>query len=282
MDTRPLPPSLNHLGHIPRLGLIAGAGRLPFLIAQAAAKVSLPVTAFAVEGITPPELADHVDRIHWMKLGQFSRFIKQLHADEIRHVVMVGHVPHNAIWRYRGFDLRSLRLLAGMLTRKADSVLGTVVRELERENIAVIDSTLLLRGHMPGKGLLTPKRPLTAREQKDIDFGFPIARRIAGMDVGQTIVVKDLAVVAVESLEGTDETILRGGRIADGDIVVIKVAKPRQDARFDVPVVGPETIRTIQKAGGGVLAIMADSALFLDQDEAISLAEQAGIAIAAV
>lgn len=266
---------------IPRLGLMAGAGRLPFLIADAAAQISLPVTAFAVEGITPPELAGHVDCIHWMQLD-FSRLIRQLHADKIQHVVMVGRIPHNAIWHYRGFDLRSLRLLANMVTRKADSILGTVVQELERENIHVIDQTLLLRDSMPSAGLLTPKRPLTAREQKDIEFGYPIARQIAGMDIGQTIVVKDLAVVAVEGLEGTDETILRAGRIAAGNVVVIKVAKPQQDSRFDVPVIGPDTIRTLHAAGGGAIAFQAGNALFCDPAECIALAHEYKIAIAAV
>lgn len=260
---------------------MAGSGRLPFLVAQAAGQLSLPVTAFGIEGITPPELRDHVDQIHWMKLGQFSKCIRKLHSENIRHVVMVGHVPHNSLWKYRGFDLRSIRVLAGMVTRRADSLLGSVVRELARENIEVIDSTLLLRDCMPGRGLLTARRPLSHREEKDIEFGFPLARQIAALDIGQTIVVKDLAVVAVEGLEGTDETILRAGRIANGSIVVIKVAKPQQDSRFDVPVVGPQTVQSIHNAGGGVLAFMAESTLFVDQAEAITQAEKAHVGIIA-
>jgi UDP-2,3-diacylglucosamine hydrolase len=273
---------LSVLDNIPHLGLMAFQGRFPILVAQAAAERGIPVTAFGVKGITPPELADEVIRMHWMELGQFSRFVDQMHAENIRHVVMAGRVPHNAIWHYRGFDLRSLKVLGKLINRKADTVLGAVVAELAKERIEVIDSTLLLRGCMPEKGLLTPKRPLTERETRDVEFGLPIARQIAGMDIGQTIVVKDLAVVAVESLEGTDETILRGGKIAGGDIVVIKVSKPRQDARFDYPVIGPDTIRTIQAAGGGALAVMAGHALFFDRTEALEIAAQADIGVIAI
>ncbi|MBN1868179.1 UDP-2,3-diacylglucosamine diphosphatase LpxI [Candidatus Sumerlaeota bacterium] len=270
------------LRQIPRLGLMAGEGRFPILVAQAATQNAIPVTAFAIEGVTPPELAGFVEQMHWLKLGQFSRFIDQLHADDIRHVVMAGRVAHNNLWRYRGFDVRSLRVLKNMVNRKADTLLGAVVEELARENVTVIDSSLLLTECLPKKGLLTPQRPLTEREEKDIEFGLPLARQIAGLDIGQTIVVKDLAVVAVESLEGTDETIRRAGRIADGDIVVIKVSKPQQDRRFDLPVVGPETIRSIREAGGGALAVMAGEALFFDQTEAIALAHESNIAIVAV
>jgi DUF1009 family protein len=270
------------LRQIPRLGLMAGEGRFPILVAQAAAQNSIPVTAFAIEGVTPAELAQYVERIHWLKLGQFSRFIDLLHADGICHVVMAGRVAHNNLWRYRGFDLRTLRVLKTLANRKADSILGAVVEELAREKVTVIDSSLLLTECLPKKGLMTPKRPLTERERKDVEFGFPIARQIAGLDIGQTIVVKDLTVVAVEGLEGTDETIRRAGQIAEGDIVVIKVSKPRQDKRFDMPVIGPQTIRSIRDAGGGALAVMAGEALFFDQAEAIALAQESNIAIEAV
>lgn len=273
---------LSVLSRVSRLGLLAGEGRFPFMLAQAAAELAIPVTAFAMNGITPPELAEQVDAIHWLELGQFSEFIDRVHGDGISYVIMAGRVPHNSIWRYRGFDRRSLRLLGKMVTRKADSILGTVVEELESEGIHVLDSSLLLRKCMPGKGLLTPSRPPTGREEKDIEFGFPLARELAGLDIGQTIAVKDLAVVAVESLEGTDETILRAGRIAQGDIVVVKVAKPQQDSRFDIPVVGPGTIRSLIEAGGGALAFMAGEVLFFDQEEALSLAEESDICVIAV
>ena len=274
--------TLENVSSIPRLGLLAGEGRFPYLIAHAAGELGIPVTAFAMNGITPQDLTDHVDAIHWMELGQFSEFIDQVHADGIEYVIMAGRVPHNSIWRYRGFDRRSLRLLGKMVTRRADSILGTVVEELESEHIHVLDSSLFLRKCMPGKGVLTPGRVPTSREEKDIEFGFPLARQIAGMDIGQTIVVKDLAVVAVESLEGTDETIKRAGRIADGDIVAIKVCKPHQDSRFDIPVVGPGTLKSMAKAGGGTLAFMAGEVLFFDQEEALKIAAEANICVIAI
>lgn len=275
-------PHVSNIKEIPRLGLFAGGGRFPLLLARSAAQFPIPLTAFAIKGIADPALADFATQIHWVDLGQFSDAISRCHAEDIRHVVMAGTVPHNAIWRYRGFDKRSLKLLGRVATRKADSLLGGVVEELEREGIEVIDSSLLIGECMPKKGLLTPKRRLTRREKKDIAFALPLARQIAGMDIGQTIVVKDLAVVAVESLEGTDETIKRAGAIADGDIVVVKVSKPRQDSRFDIPVIGPDTVRSIQEAGGGALAILAGETLFFDREEAVALAHQAHIAIVAV
>lgn len=268
--------------NISRLGLMAGGGRFPFILAQSAAELSIPVTVFAIKEITSPELEQYVDRVHWLTLGQFSKVIKLCHAEDIHHIVMGGRVPHNAIWRYRGFDKRTLRLLGKMVTRKADSILGAVTEELAQEDIRVVGQSLLLGGCMPKEGLLTPERPLTKSEKADVKFGYPLARKIAGMDIGQSIIVKDLAVVAVESLEGTDETILRGGKIAGGNVVLIKVAKPHQDSRFDIPVIGPGTIRTMKEAGGGVIAVMAGKTLFFDQDEAIAKAHEAGIGIVAI
>jgi hypothetical protein len=278
------PPPRDVARQIPRLALIAGAGQAPFLVARAAKGFHIPVTVYAIEGFTDPEFADkvEVEGIHWFTLGEVAKALEHLRATEIRHVVMIGKVSHEAIWHYREFDETSRRLLDGMTSRKADGVLGTIVNLLKAQSIEVIDSTLLLGDCMPGPGLLTKKRPLTEREQKDIDFGLPLAREIAGMEIGQTIVVKDLSVVAVEGMEGTDETIRRAGGIARGGIVVVKVARPRQDWRFDVPVIGPDTVRSLQQAGGGVLAIEAGSTLFLDQEEAVSLAESSDVAIVAV
>ncbi len=270
------------LQDISRLGLMAFEGQFPFLLAEAAAQLSIPVTAFAVKGITSDKLAEQVDTIHWMKLGQFTKCIEQLHKENIGHIVMAGRVAHNSIWKYRGFDTRTLRILGGLVNRKADTLLGAVVDEFENENITVLDSSLLIRNCLAPAGLLTPRHALSDRQRKDLEFGMPLAREIAGLDIGQTIVVKDLAVVAVESLEGTDETILRGGRIADGDIVVIKVAKPTQDNRFDIPVIGPTTIHNLHQAGGGALCIMADRTLFFDREESLKYADSVGISVYSV
>lgn len=275
-------PSLKMFNHIPKLGLMAFEGRFPILLAEAAADQHIPVVAFGVRGLTPEELESKVERIHWMQLGQFEKFVEKMHQEEIRHLIMAGRVQHNSIWRYRGFDKRSLKVLGKMINRKADTVLKAVVDELQKEGIQVLDSTLLLQRCMPRKGHLTPWHKLSAREKRDIDFGVPLAKQIAGMDIGQTIVVKDLAVVAVESLEGTDETIARAGRITGGDIVVIKVAKPRQDSRFDFPVTGPGTIASIREAGGGLLTLIESQALFFDQEEALAMAKDAGVGITVI
>ncbi len=273
-------PDIREINH---LALIAGGGRFPFLLIQSARELSIPVTVFAINGVTSPELANQVERIYWLELGEaLSRFIEHCHADGIRYVVMGGRMAHNMIWRYRGFDKRSLRVLARMVTRRADGILGTVSDELAHDGIQMLDQSFLLKNCMPERGLLTPRRALTRTEKKDIKFGFPLAREIAGMDIGQTVVVKDLAVVAVEGLDGTDETILRAGRISGGGNVVIKVCKPHQDSRFDIPVIGPDTVRTLQQAGGGALAVMANETLFFDREEAVQLAQEAGIAIVSI
>jgi DUF1009 family protein len=261
---------------------MAFEGRFPMMLAHAASDLAIPVTGFGVPGITSPELEEWVDKMYWLGLGQFEKCIQHMHQDGVGHVIMAGRVAHNSIWKYRGFDRRSLRILGRLANRKADTILGAVVDELASEHIEVLDSSLFVRSCMPDEGLLTSRRKITRREKKDIDFGLPIANQIAGMDIGQTVIVKDQAVIAVESLEGTDEAIRRAGSIVDGDIVVVKVAKPKQDNRFDIPVIGMQTVRSLAEAGGGVIAIMAGRTLFFDQAEAIPLAERHNIGIVAI
>ncbi len=284
MSSSALQAALPHpdLGEITKLGLIAGEGAFPFLVARAARDFSIPVTAFGVRGITSSDLEAEVETIHWMEIGQFGRLIRTCHAEGISNAVMCGRVKHSSIFQLTRIDGRGLKMLAKMVNKKANSILGVVTQELERENIHVLDSTLFLRSFMPGKGLLTSLRPPNSDVRKDIEFGHELAKQIAGLDVGQTVVVKGLSVVAVEAMEGTDAAILRGGQIAGPGVVVVKVSKPQQDKRFDVPVFGITTIQKMIEVKAAALAFSADETLFFDQAEAVDLAQSHKITLIGV
>jgi len=263
------------------IGLIAGRGDFPLLLAKAATDQGYRVEGFGLTNITGNELEPLVSTMHWLHLGQLSRLIELCHERGIRKLAMAGHVPHTAIFHYRGFDQRSLSLLKWAANLKADSLLGAICDELAREGIEVLDSTLFLRSLMPGKGLLTPKRKLTTEQREDMRMGLALAKEMGRLDVGQSVAIKDKAVVAVEAIEGTDAMIARAGEITGGGFVVCKVAKPMQDKRFDVPAVGDGTIRALVAAGGAVLAFEADATLFFRQTEALELAAAHSIAVIA-
>jgi UDP-2,3-diacylglucosamine hydrolase len=195
--------------------------------------------------------------------------------------MMAGRVPHNSIFQYRHFDARALKLIAKAVNRKADTLLGAVTAELEREGIEVLDSSLFLKSLMPPPGLLTGDRQPTEGEQDDIDFGWPIAKAVAGQDIGQSIVVKGRAVIAVEAMEGTDECIRRAGEVAGPGCIVIKVSKPAQDLRFDIPVIGKTTLKHMVEAGCTALAFSARESLLFDQDEVLRVASENNISILA-
>jgi DUF1009 family protein len=252
------------------------------LLARAARDRGVHVTGFGLTGFAAPEFADAVDHIEWVELGQFGRLVELLHRLRIQHVSMVGRVPHNSIWQYRHFDVRAVKLLATVMNRRADGILSRICDEFRKEGIEVVDSTMFLRSFMPRAGVLTSCRALTVAEQEDIEFGLPIARAIAGLDIGQSIVVKDKAVVAVEGLEGTDKCLQRAAELCGNGFVLIKVSKPRQDARFDVPVIGLGTIQMMEELGGGVMAISAGETLMFNREEMVERANRAGIVIVAV
>lgn len=263
------------------LGLIAGQGEFPLLIAQAARSHGIRVTVFAINGFASAELAKCADTLLWVELGQIQKTIDLMHEHQVRAIAMAGRVPHTSVLQYRHFDLRALKMLARAINKKADSLLLTVTDELEREGIQVVDSSLFLKQLMPAPGLLTPARPLNEREAQDIEFGYPIAKVVAGQDIGQTIVVKEKMVVAVEGAEGTDECIRRAAELAGSGCVVIKVSKPRQDLRFDIPVIGRTTLAVLRETEASALAISAHESLIFDRDEVLRSAEQHHIAIVA-
>lgn len=262
----------------PPLGLIAGNGRFPFLVADAARRAGRRVVAVAIREEAAPELEGRVDSFHWVGLGQLGKAIDTLLSAGVREAVMAGQVKHRQIFSDVVPDLKLVAVLARLAVKNTDSLIGGVADAIEREGIRLLPSTDLLRDDLARPGAMTKARP-GAEARKDIDYGLRIARAIAGLDLGQAVVVKDRAAVALEAMEGTDECIRRAGRIAGHGCTVVKVAKPRQDPRFDVPVIGPATIEVMAEAGARVLAVEAGRTLLLDRAALLAAADGAGVAV---
>jgi hypothetical protein len=266
-----------------RLGLIAGNGTFPLLILDAARRLGHEVTIIAVEGEASPEIERAAARepraaVHRVALGQLGRAIDLMRAAGVSQAVMAGQVKHTRIFSGVVPDRVLLSVLLKLRTKNTDAVISAVAGVLHDHGIDLIDSTALLTPLLARPGVLTGRRP-TDEELADFAFGYRMADEIARLDIGQTIVVKGTAVVAVEAMEGTDEVIARAGRLAGPGTRVVKVAKPNQDMRFDVPVVGIATVDAMREAGATALSVDAGRALLLDGDEAIRAADRAGIAI---
>ena len=265
------------------LGIIAGNGRFPFLVLDAARAQGHDVTIIALKEEAFRELdaaaASRQAAIHWISIGQVGRCIDLLKSAGVTTAVMAGQVKHVKIFGGSFVpDLTALSVLRRLTSRNTDGLIGAVADVLKERGIDLIDSTSLLTPLMADAGTLT-KRATTDSESDDFQFGYRMADAIAGLDVGQTIVVKDRAVVAVEAMEGTDETIQRAGRLAGAGTRVVKVAKPGQDMRFDVPVIGVTTIAAMRAAGSSALSIDAGRTLVIDGDAVFAAADAAGIAI---
>jgi DUF1009 family protein len=266
-----------------KLGIIAGNGRFPFLVLDAARAQGHDVTIIALKEEAFADLdgaaAARRAAIHWISIGQVGKCIDLLTAAGATTAVMAGQVKHVKIFGGSFVpDLTALSVLRRLTNRNTDGLIGAVAEVLKEKGIDLIDSTSLLTPLLARAGVLTGRAP-TADEQSDLEFGYPIADAIAGMDIGQTIVVKDRAVVAVEAMEGTDEAIGRAGRLAGPGTRVVKVAKPNQDMRFDVPEVGVATIAAMQAAGASTLSVDAGRTLMIDGDAVFAAANAAGIAI---
>jgi DUF1009 family protein len=265
-----------------RWGLIAGNGRFPFLVLDAARSQGIDMAVIAIREEASPDLEKVAPRLHWVSLGELSRALELLHQEGVNHAVMAGQVKHNKIFSSIRPDWKLAKLLFSLPVKNTNSLIGAVAHVLESEGIQLVDSTAFLKPLVPAAGVLTRRAP-DAREAADIAYGLEIARQIAALDLGQTVVVRDRACVAVEAMEGTDETIERAARLAAGEpIVVVKVSKPRQDMRFDVPVVGPQTVEVMQRCRATALAVDADRALLLDRKRVIEAADAASIAIEAL
>lgn len=261
------------------LGLIAGNGKFPLLLsANYKKRPDARIVAVAFHGETSPELENLVDKLLWVAVGQLGKVIKFFKADGVARAVMAGQIRPTRMFEKLKFDLRGLKLISRIENRKADSIFSAVAEEMAKDGIELLDSTTFLKDSLAQDRVLTRRQP-TDTEREDVRFGAEIARELGRLDIGQTVVVKDKAIVAVEAIEGTDETIRRAGKLAGGETVVVKMAKPSQDMRFDVPVIGPQTIQAMREGGASVLAIEADKTLVLDQEEVIELANRDGICV---
>jgi UDP-2,3-diacylglucosamine hydrolase len=260
------------------LGLIAGNGRFPFLVAEAARRAGRRVVAVAVKEEASPDLATTVDEIHWVGLGQLGRCIEALQAAGVSEAVMAGQVQHRRIFSDIVPDLKLAGVLVRVAVKNTDSLIGGVADALGREGITLLPSTALLEDQMATAGAMSRRKP-GSDERKDIAYGVKVARTLSALDLGQTVVIKDRAAVALEAMEGTDEVIRRGGRLAGAGTTVVKLAKPRQDMRFDVPVVGVRTLEVMREAGARTLAVAAGRTLLIDRAAVLAAADEAGLAI---
>jgi len=278
-----------------KYGLIAGNGKFPFLVAESAKRAGAALSIAAILEETDPEIERFAESVTWVGIGQLGKMIRFFKEQGVEEAMMAGQVKHVQIFSRAVPDARMLKLLLKLPRRNTHSLIGAVADELASEGIKLINSTFFLSDYLPAPGPLTKRKP-DQREREDIDYGLEIANEIARLDLGQTIVVRGKACVAIEAMEGTDETIRRAGELirarraargkrlnlSGGQLTVVKVAKPNQDMRFDVPVVGVPTVESMIAAGATCLCISAAKTLMFDRVEMIALANENKIAVVAV
>ncbi|HYM07841.1 MAG TPA: UDP-2,3-diacylglucosamine diphosphatase LpxI [Terriglobales bacterium] len=274
-----------------RIGLIAGNGSFPLLVLDAARAQGFDVIVAAIKEEASPEIEQHgATAVHWLSLGELSRLIETFQREGVHRAIMAGQVKHKQIFSSIRPDWKLAKLLLSLGTRNTDSLLGAVAQTLAEEGITLENSTGFLEPLLAKAGVLTKRTP-TPQEKKNIEYGRTVARHLAQYDIGQTVVVAESACVAVEAMEGTDAAIVRAGEIMRSlagdsstlsrELTVVKISKPNQDMRFDVPVVGVKTITVMRQAGAGCLALDAGKCLLLDGDAITAAADSAGIAIVA-
>jgi len=261
------------------LGLIAGMGELPKLVAEEARAKGYKVIAIALEPVADKDLGSHVDEIKRISVGKLGEIIDSLKKNGVKEAVMAGKVPKSLLYKSKIIpDLRAVKLLFTLKDHSDDSIMIAVAKELEKDGIKLLNTTDFTTGLMTPEGILSDES-LSENEWKDIAFGWKIAKEMGRLDIGQTIVIKDQAVMAIEAIEGTDEAIKRGGKLAVDGAVVIKVSKPKQDMRFDVPVVGMNTLESMIEVHARVLAVEAGKSILLQRKKMMKEADEAGISI---
>jgi DUF1009 family protein len=263
-----------------RYGLIAGNGKFPFLVLEGAKRAGASMAVAAIREETDPQIESVADRMTWVGVGQLGKMLRFFKKEGVEKAIMAGQVKHVQIFSGAIPDVRMLKMLLRLPRRNTDALIGAVAGELATEGIELIDSTYFLRDQLPQAGTLTKRAP-DDRERGDIEYGLEVANEIARLDLGQTIVVRDRACVAIEAMEGTDAVIRRAGELVRGRLTVVKIAKPDQDMRFDVPVVGLSTIEAMIKAGATCLCLTANKTLMFESKEMISLADKNKLAIVA-
>jgi len=261
-----------------RIGIIAGSGDFPILMARECRQRGLETVAVALEEEADKSIETVADRTFWQPLGKVGKLLKLLKREQVKRVVVAGKVNKTRIFRDFKPDIKALTLLWGLKDRKDDTIMLRVAELLEEEGIELLPQTSYMDAYLPGPRLFTKREP-TEGERGDVVFGATLAREMGRLDVGQTVVVKRGAVLAVEAIEGTDQAIRRGGSLGGGGVVVVKVAKPQQDLRFDVPAIGVDTVVSCLDAGAKVLAVEAGKTFFFQQPEAVALADRHEISI---
>ncbi|MFC1839180.1 LpxI family protein [Thermodesulfobacteriota bacterium] len=264
--------------NINRIGIIAGGGQFPMMAADSAKKQGISVIAVAFEGETDPDLAERVDEIVWIKLGQLGKLIAAFKKRNVDKAFMAGSINKRRMFGNAKPDLRGLTFMSKFALFHDDSILRALADELSGEGIEIVDSTLYLPELLASEGCLTKRKP-NKEEKADIEAGWKIAKELGRLDIGQCVVVKNKTALALEAIDGTKATILRGGEIAGEKAVVVKVSKPDQDLRFDVPSVGLETISSMIEVKASVLAVEAGKTLIFDEEEMIELADKNRISI---
>jgi DUF1009 family protein len=264
-----------------KYGLIAGNGKFPFLVIEGAKKQGASLSVVAIREETDKRIEEVADKLIWVGIGQLGKMISFFKREGVRQAIMAGQVKHVQIFSGALPDLRMLKMLFGLKQRNTDSLIGAVAAELAKDDIELIDSTYFIQDRLAQAGVLTRRKP-DSTEQGNIEYGLQIAGEIARLDLGQTIVVRAKACVAIEAMEGTDAVIKRAGELAKGKLTVVKVAKPNQDMRFDVPVVGVPTVQAMSDAGATCLCLTAGKTLIFDKEEMLALADEKKIAVVAV
>lgn len=262
-----------------RIGLVAGYGTIPIIFAQKAKEKGDTVIALGLKGVTSEELARYVDKMHWFEWGQFHKALMLVVTERIRKIVMLGKIRKDLLFKDEGdLDDEIKTIINKTRDRKDYAILKRVADTLAKFGIEIMDSTTYLEHLIPEKGVLTKRAP-TREESEDIEYGRTIARELARLDIGQTLAVNNKTVIAIEGAEGTDEAIKRAGSLSAIGFVVVKVARPEQDMRFDVPLIGLDTVKVLAEAGGKALALEGGKTLLVDKEEVIKLADGKGIAI---
>jgi DUF1009 family protein len=264
-----------------RIGVIAGSGQFPSIFSKAARERGLKVYAVAHVGETDPQLESLVEAIEWVKIGQLNRIIAFFKKNGVSDAVMAGAITKTKMFSRVRPDVRALKVLATMDHTQDDGLLRAFAGEMEKQGITIRPSTFLLPELLARRGCWTRRKP-TKTEVADVRFGWRIAKEIGGLDIGQTVVVRGGSVMAVEAIDGTDATIRRGGKLGKEKAVVVKVSKPNQDMRFDIPAVGVKTIKTMRDVGASVLAVEAGKTAVFDREEMVALADRNRIAIIAI
>src|ERR1700690_266775 len=265
-----------------QIGIIAGMGELPVIIAKDARERGYKVITVALENLASLEMDSVSDEIRWVNPGKFGELIDILKNHQIKEGIMAGKVPKSLLYKSKITpDLRAVKLLFSIKDKSDDAILNAITKELAGEGIEIIDTTKFSPHLLTPVGCLTRLKP-DEEQWKDIEFGWKIAREIGKLDIGQTVVIKGKAVMAIEAIEGTDEAILRGGKWAGDGAVVIKVSKPQQDMRMDVPAVGPDTLKSMEKVNAKVLALEAHRSMIVGRETVIREAESAGIVVVGI